>query len=190
MQRIDFPSPSVIATTERINAWLCDAETASSRPRKRRRHSNSECPCPMERSRQYSPSKRPRVDCDEPITPTQSRLVSVAGSITSVTSLTEKTTLSVRSSASRSSSPQRQITQLRTAHPPIFLRPSCAVAILGNDTSLPSLDMSSIQGVLRVARLYGNLIEYAADEDVETGYWGAFLSPVLGSLADGVRGSS
>lgn len=46
----------------------------------------------------------------------------------SVTSLTEKTTLSVRSSASRSSSPQRQITQLRTAHPPIFLHPLAAAA--------------------------------------------------------------
>ncbi|KAF1965725.1 hypothetical protein BU23DRAFT_18963 [Bimuria novae-zelandiae CBS 107.79] len=41
-------------------------------------------------------------------------------------SLTEKTTLSVRSSASRSSSPQRQITQLRTAHPPISLHPLAA----------------------------------------------------------------
>lgn len=63
---------------------------------------------------------------------------------------------------------------------------TCAVSILGNDTSLPSLDTSSAQGVLRVARLYGNLMEYAADEDAETGYWGAFLGPVLESLARGV----
>jgi hypothetical protein len=55
--------------------------------------------------------------------------------------------------------------------------------ILGNDTSLPSLGTSSVQGVLRVARLYGNLTEYAADENAETGYWGAFLGPVLESLA-------
>ncbi|KAF2866020.1 hypothetical protein BDV95DRAFT_612259 [Massariosphaeria phaeospora] len=117
----------VLATTERINVWLrdsanpeSDAEAAFSHPRpsKRRRHSDS-CPCPMERSRPHSPSKRPRID--EPITPTQS--ASVVGS---VTSLTEKTTLSVRSSASRSSSPQRQITQLRTAHPPISLHPLAA----------------------------------------------------------------
>jgi hypothetical protein len=63
---------------------------------------------------------------------------------------------------------------------------TCAVSILGNDTSLPSLDTSSVQGVLRVARLYGNLMEYAADEDAETGYWGAFLGPVLKNLALGV----
>jgi hypothetical protein len=65
---------------------------------------------------------------------------------------------------------------------------TCTVSILGNDTSLPSLDTSSVQGVLRVARLYGNLMEYAADEDAETGYWGAFLGPVLESLARGVDG--
>jgi hypothetical protein len=63
---------------------------------------------------------------------------------------------------------------------------TCAVSILGNDTSLPSPDTSSVQGVLRVARLYGNLMDYAADEDAETGYWGAFLGPVLESLARGV----
>jgi hypothetical protein len=34
----------------------------------------------------------------------------------------------------------------------------------------PSPDNSSVQGDLRVARLYGNLIEYAANEDAETGY--------------------
>lgn len=64
---------------------------------------------------------------------------------------------------------------------------ACAVSILGNDTSMPSLDTSSVQGVFRVARLYGNLMEYAADENAETGYWGAFLGPVLGSLAGGER---
>ncbi|KAF9730270.1 hypothetical protein PMIN04_012504 [Paraphaeosphaeria minitans] len=127
-------SPSLIDTTDRISTWLRgfaspeeNAEAASQRPRKRRR-SNSEYSYSMERSRQRSPSKRPRVDCDEPITPTQSRSVSVVGSTTSVTSLTEKTTLSVRSSASRSSSPQRQITQLRIVHPPIFLHPLAAAA--------------------------------------------------------------
>jgi len=130
MQRIRLCSPPILATTERIDTWLrdsanpkSDAEAAFSHPcpPKRRRHSDLKCPypCPIERSRPHSPSKRPRVDCDEPITPTQS--ASVAGSVTSVTSLTEKTTLSVRSSASRSFSPQRQITQLRTAHPPISL---------------------------------------------------------------------
>ena len=66
----------------------------------------------------HSPFNRPRVDCDELITPTQS--VTAVGSLTS---LTEKATLSARSSASRSSSPQRQITQLRTAHPPMNLHP-------------------------------------------------------------------
>lgn len=123
MQRIRFCSPPALTTTERINAWLrdsanpeSDAEVALSHPRPpKRRHSDL---CPMERSRPQSPSKRPRVECDEPITPTQS--ASVVGS---VTSLTEKTTLSMRSNASRSSSPQRQITQLRTARPPIFFYP-------------------------------------------------------------------
>lgn len=68
------------------------------------------------------------------------------------------------------------------------LASTCAVAILGSDTSLPSLDTSSVQGILRVARFYGNLMEYAADEDAETGYWGAFLGPALESLACGVGG--
>ncbi|KAF2022872.1 hypothetical protein EK21DRAFT_95372 [Setomelanomma holmii] len=65
---------------------------------------------------------------------------------------------------------------------------TCAVSILGNDNSLPSLDTSSVQGVLRVARLYGNLMKYAADEDAETEYWGAFLGPVSDSLARRVGG--
>ncbi len=52
---------------------------------------------------------------------------------------------------------------------------TCATQILGSDTSLPSLETSSIQGILRIARLYGNVMEYAADEHVETGYWGAFF---------------
>lgn len=60
---------------------------------------------------------------------------------------------------------------------------TCATTILGNDTSLPSLDTSSLQGILRSARLFGNSMEYAADEDVESGYWGAFLGPVLRSVA-------
>lgn len=120
---------ALLTTTERVNAWLrnsanseSDTEAALSHPRpsKRRRHSDV-CPCPMERSRPQSPFKRPRVECDEPITPTQS--ASVVGS---VTSLTEKTTLSMRSNTVRSSSPQRQITQLRTAHPPISLHPLAA----------------------------------------------------------------
>jgi hypothetical protein len=122
MQRIRFCSPPVLTATERINAWLrdsanpeSDAEVTLSHPSKRRRHSDL---CPMERSRPQSPPKRPRVECDEPITPNQS--ASVVGS---VTSLTEKTTLSMRSNASRSSSPQRQITQLQTARPPIFFYP-------------------------------------------------------------------
>jgi hypothetical protein len=63
---------------------------------------------------------------------------------------------------------------------------SCTVVVLGSDASLPSLDTSSLQGVLRVARLYGNLMEYATDEDTETGYWGAFLGPILASLRGGV----
>ncbi|KAF1849560.1 uncharacterized protein K460DRAFT_278661, partial [Cucurbitaria berberidis CBS 394.84] len=129
MQRIRLCSPPVLTTTERIDAWLrnsanteSDAEAAlpNPRPSKRRRHSDL-CPYPMEQLRSQSPSKRPRVECDEPITPTQS--ASVVGS---VTSLTEKTTLSMRSNASRSSSPQRQITQLRTAHPPISFHPLAA----------------------------------------------------------------
>lgn len=74
-----------------------------------------------ERSRQHNLPKRHRVDCDEPITPTQSSSMSVADSIASVTSLTGKTTFSMRSSA--------------------------------------FLNTSSIQGVLRVARLYSNLIK-------------------------------
>jgi hypothetical protein len=125
MQRIRLCSPHALTTTERISAWLdseSDAEVASSHPRpsKRPRHSDLS-PCPMERPRPQSPSKRRRIECDEPITPTQS--ASVVGS---VTSLTGKTTLSMRSNASRSSSPQRQITQLRTAHPPIFFHPLAA----------------------------------------------------------------
>jgi hypothetical protein len=64
-----FPTP-ILATTELINAWLrdsahlkSDAEAvfSHSRPSKRRRR-------PMARD----PSKRPRVDRDEPITPIQS----------------------------------------------------------------------------------------------------------------------
>lgn len=63
---------------------------------------------------------------------------------------------------------------------------TCAISILGNDTSLPSLNTSSVQGVLRVARLYGNLMECASDENAETRYLGTFLGPVLKSLARGV----
>jgi hypothetical protein len=63
---------------------------------------------------------------------------------------------------------------------------SCTVVVLGSDASLPSLDTSSLQGVLRVAKLYGNLMDYATDENVETGYWSAFLGPVLTSLGGGV----
>ena len=135
MQRIR-PVYPLASPSERINAWLSmnlesdpegDVEVASShlRPPKRYQHSDSECtsscPCPMEQPRPQSPFKRPRVDYDELITPTQS--VSAVGSLTS---LTEKTTLSGRSNASRSSSPQRQITQLRTAHPPVNLYPLAA----------------------------------------------------------------
>ncbi|KAF2023220.1 hypothetical protein EK21DRAFT_81411, partial [Setomelanomma holmii] len=118
-----FCSPPIITTAERINAWLRDFASpesgaeASPRPCKRRRHSDSTCPHSMERSRPHSPSKRPRVES-----------ASVVSSITSVTSLTEKTTLSAHSGGSRSSSPQRQITQLRTAHPPIVLHPLAATA--------------------------------------------------------------
>ncbi|KAL5370987.1 hypothetical protein PMIN06_013093 [Paraphaeosphaeria minitans] len=38
----------VLANTERIDAWLFNAEAASShlRPHKRRQHSDSDCPCP------------------------------------------------------------------------------------------------------------------------------------------------
>jgi hypothetical protein len=117
MQRTRLCSPPVPTTTERINAWLRDVANPESSS-KRRRHSDL---CPMEQSRPRSPSKWPRVERDEPITPTQS--ASVVGS---VTSLTERTTLSMRSDTSRSSSPQRQITQLRTARPPIFLHPLAA----------------------------------------------------------------
>lgn len=67
---------------------------------------------------------------------------------------------------------------------------SCAVVILGEDSGFPSLNTSSLQGVLRAARLYGNIMEYAADENVETGYWGAFFKPALESLAAVVGGSS
>jgi hypothetical protein len=124
MQDVHLYSPPA---AKDIHAWLrdsanpelnADAAVSHLRPPKRRRHND------MERPRPHSPSKRPRVDCDESITPAHS--VSVVGSVTSVTSLTEKTTLSVRSNTSRSISPQRQITQLRTAHPPIYLHPLAA----------------------------------------------------------------
>ncbi|KAF2818254.1 hypothetical protein CC86DRAFT_472942 [Ophiobolus disseminans] len=129
MQRIRLCSPpDLTTTTARINAWLrksanpeSDAEAALSLPRPPKRRHSDLCLYPMDRSRPQSPPKRPRIECDEPITPIQS--ASVVGS---VTSLTEKTTLSMRSNASRSSSPQRQITQLLTARPPISLHPLAA----------------------------------------------------------------
>jgi hypothetical protein len=55
----------------------------------------------------------------------------------------------------------------------------------------PSLNQNISQAVsdhIASARLYGNLMEYAADEDAETGYWGVFLGLVLESLARGADG--
>lgn len=49
--------------------------------------------------------------------------------VSSVTSLAEKTTLSICSNASRLSSPQPQITQLRTTRPPICFYPLATAGV-------------------------------------------------------------
>ncbi|KAI1510418.1 hypothetical protein KJE20_09618 [Pyrenophora tritici-repentis] len=87
-QHAEYPPlfTPILTNTERSHAWLrnsadpeSDTEAALSHPRpSKRRRCSDLCPCPMERSRPQSPFKRPRVECDEPITPTQSASVVAA----------------------------------------------------------------------------------------------------------------
>jgi hypothetical protein len=59
---------------------------------------------------------------------------------------------------------------------------SGAVSVLGPDRRLPLLTTQSVQGIFQLARLYGNILEYGMDEGKD-GFWGAFLGPVLESIA-------
>ncbi|KAL5116189.1 hypothetical protein ACEQ8H_005966 [Pleosporales sp. CAS-2024a] len=57
-----------------------------------------------------------------------------------------------------------------------------AASVLGPDDRLPLLTTHTVQGILQLARLYGNIFEYGADESPD-GYWGAFLGPTLERMA-------
>ena len=118
-----------------------------------------------------SPTRRLRTHgattLTELVTPAQS--ASVVGS---VTSLASRTTLSVRSSASPSLSPQRQITQLRTARPPITLYPLAAALFAGIEVKSPS-------GNLQEAQLQMSIWMAASIHKKAELAWSAFATDAL-----------
>jgi hypothetical protein len=60
------------------------------------------------------------------------------------------------------------------------------VHVLGPDLDrFGRLSTDSIRGVFGLLRVYGNILEFGADD--KTGYWGRFLGPVLESLAGNSR---
>ncbi|KAF2468393.1 uncharacterized protein BDR25DRAFT_344352 [Lindgomyces ingoldianus] len=60
------------------------------------------------------------------------------------------------------------------------------VTILGPDEKLVGLTTRSVQGIFRLVRFYGAVLEYCYgvdEEETEKGVWGTFLGPVLRVLA-------
>ena len=63
------------------------------------------------------------------------------------------------------------------------VRRRSGVHVLGPDRDgLQGLSTSSIRGIFRLLRFYGNLLKYGMDGG-EEGYWGGFLRPILHKLA-------
>ena len=114
MQFFKSPSSSP-STNDRVQAWLQNtppASPASPTHHSQKRRRDTEMP-------RTSSLKRQRVDIDD-ILPTQS--VSQVGSI-SVVDLSDRTNLTAPQGSKRSSSPIRNLTELRTATPSISLSP-------------------------------------------------------------------
>ncbi|KAF1995237.1 hypothetical protein P154DRAFT_500620 [Amniculicola lignicola CBS 123094] len=142
-----LPSSS-LSSVDRVEAWLRNSPPASSsspadRPRKRHRNADM--------SRNSSP-KRQRVDADD-VLPTQS--ASQVGSI-SVVDLSDRTTLTTPQGPKRSSSPTRNLTELRTATPSISLSP------LNQVKQPPPAEVA--------ARINGLRSRLGRREGLETGY--------------------
>ncbi|KAF5843981.1 hypothetical protein GGP41_003160 [Bipolaris sorokiniana] len=109
------PSSNSLSTLNRVEAWLQNtppASPASPTQHSQKRHRDADMP------RNSSP-KRQRIDTDD-VLPTQS--ASQVGSI-SVVDLSDRTTLTAPQGLKRSSSPTRNLTELRTATPSISLSP-------------------------------------------------------------------
>ena len=101
------------STHDRVQAWLQNTPPAS--PASSTQHSSKRY-CDADMPRNFSP-KRQRVETDD-VLPTQS--ASQVGSI-SVVDLSDRTTLTAQYGSKRSSSPTRNLTELRTATPSISL---------------------------------------------------------------------
>ncbi|KAF2872814.1 hypothetical protein BDV95DRAFT_568082 [Massariosphaeria phaeospora] len=54
------------------------------------------------------------------------------------------------------------------------------------DNNVPGLFTDSVPGIFRLARLYGNILEYGMDEGID-GFWGRFMGPVLERVAKDVE---
>jgi hypothetical protein len=109
------PSSSSPSTLDRVHAWLQNTpptSPASPTQHSQKRQRDADMP------RNSSP-KRQRIDTDD-VLPTQS--ASQVGSI-SVVDLSDRTTLTAPQGLKRSSSPTRNLTELRTATPSISLSP-------------------------------------------------------------------
>tara|TARA_R110002003_G_scaffold3248_1_gene24983 strand:- start:991 stop:1500 length:510 start_codon:yes stop_codon:yes gene_type:complete len=66
---------------------------------------------------------------------------------------------------------------------PELLSNQDGIHVLGPDLDrFGRLSTDSIRGVFQLLRVYGNILEYGAD-DRKTGYWGRVLGPVLEKLA-------
>ena len=63
------------------------------------------------------------------------------------------------------------------------------IKVLGPDEKFVHLTTRSVQGIFKLARFYGRLLEWGFDRQTVTdrhkGLWGGFLGPVLETLGDG-----
>jgi hypothetical protein len=84
------------------------------------------------------------------------------------------------------------LTIIGNEHKVYYAYPSSAegdIRVLGPDEKFAPLTTRSVQGIFKLLRLYGRMLEWGIGKEASTrlewGLWGAFLGPVLKTLAGG-----